>query len=144
MPLQNFGSILNFAEELETQDREFYGLAAGNPACGEYRPLFAELEADAARNAREVQRIRRENVTEMILEPVQDFSRGSFCEACEDAAGMGAAEALETATRLEARADRYYAEAAEKLKTLTEVARALRTLGKSRKAHIAKLLNAKR
>ena len=144
MPLQNFGSILNFAEELETQDREFYALAAANAVCGEYRPLFAELEADAARNAREVQRIRLENVTEMILEPVQDFSRASFCEACEGAAGMSAAEALEAATRLEARADRYYSEAAEKLKTLTEVARALRTLGKSRKAHIAKLLNAKR
>jgi hypothetical protein len=57
---------------------------------------------------------------------------------------MRAAEALETATRLEARADRYYGEAAEKLKALTEVARALKTLGKTRKAHIAKLMNAKR
>ena len=86
-----------------------------------------ELEADAARNAREVQRIRRENVTEMILEPVPDFARDSFCEACEGAEAMGPAEMLETATRLEARADRYYVEAAEKLKSLTEVSRALRT-----------------
>ncbi len=144
MPLQNFGSILNFAEELETQDREFYGIAASNPACAELRTLFGQLEADAARNAREVQRIRRENVTEMILEPVRDFTRVSFCEACEGAVGMGPVETLETATRLEARADRYYTEAAEKLKTLTEVSRALRTLGKSRKTHIAKLLEAKR
>jgi len=28
MPLENFGSILNFAEELESQDQEFYEAAA--------------------------------------------------------------------------------------------------------------------
>jgi rubrerythrin len=144
MPLQNFGSILNFAEELEDQDRQFYMIVAANAACAGVRPLFAELEADAARNAREVQRIRRENVTEMILEPVRDFARTAFCEACEGAAAMSPAEALEVATRLEARADRYYSEAAEKLKALSEVSRALRTLGKTRKAHIAKLLKVKR
>ena len=33
MPLTNFGSILNFAEELETQDQAFYELAVKNPAC---------------------------------------------------------------------------------------------------------------
>lgn len=144
MPLQNFGSILNFAEELERQDQQFYAAVVDNPACAAYTQLFSELEADAARNIKEVQRIRRENVTEMILEPVPDFTRVSFCEACEGAAVMSAAEALETATRLEARADRYYAEASEKIKTLTEVSRALKTIGKNRKAHIVKLMNAKR
>jgi ferredoxin-NADP reductase len=144
MPLLNFASILNFAEDLESQDRKFFTMAAANPACAAYRELFAELAADAARNIVTVQRIRSENVTEMILEPVQDFTRDSFCEACEGAAAMSAAEALETATRLEARADRYYSEAAEKMKALTEVARALKALGKNRKAHIARLMNVKR
>jgi rubrerythrin len=144
MPLQNFGSILNFAEELERLDQQFYAVVVENPACAAYQKLFSELEADAARNCKEVQRIRRENVTEMILEPVSDFSRGSFCEACEGAAEMSAAEALESATRLEARTDRYYGEAAEKLKSLTEVSRALKAIGKNRKTHIARLMNAKR
>ena len=31
MPLQNFGSILNFAEELERLDRQFYAAASANP-----------------------------------------------------------------------------------------------------------------
>lgn len=144
MPLQNFGSILNFAEDLERQDQAFYAVAAANPKCEADRALFSELGAEAARNTATVQRIRRENVTEMILESVQDFTRDSFCEACAEAAAMSAAEALETATRLEARADRYYSEAAEKLKALPEVARALRALGKNRKAHIARLMNVKR
>ena len=130
MPLQNFGSILNFAEELERLDRQFYAAAAGNPACGGYKALFAELEAEAARNVTTVQRIRREYVTEMILEPVKDFTRAPYCEACEGAAVQSASEVLATARRLEARAERYYAEAAEKLTALTEVSRALKTLAR--------------
>lgn len=144
MPIQNFGSILNFAEDLERQDQAFYEAAAANPGCASDRALFSELGADAGRNIATVQRIRRENVTEMILESFQGFTRDSFCEVCEEAAAMSAAEALETATRLEARADRYYGEAAEKMIALPEVARALKTLGKNRKAHIAWLMNVKR
>jgi rubrerythrin len=139
MPLQNFGSILNFAEELESQDRQFYEAAAGNPACGAYKTLFGELAAEAGRNVQTVQRIRRENVTEMILEPINDFTRAPFCEACEGAAAQTAADVLATAKRLEARAERYYVEAAEKIKALTEVARALKTLGKIRRNRLAKL-----
>ena len=80
MPLQNFGSILNFAEELERLDQRFYETALTNPACGAYAQLFADLAAEAGKNVKTVQRLRREYVTEMILEPVQDFTRASFCE----------------------------------------------------------------
>jgi hypothetical protein len=139
MPLQNFGSILNFAEELESLDRQFYAAAGGNPACAGHKALFAELESEAARNVTTVQRIRREYVTEMILEPVKDFTRAPFCEACEGAATQAAAAVVATAKRLETRAERYYAEAAEKIKALTEVSRALKALGKIRKARLAKL-----
>jgi rubrerythrin len=139
MPLENFGSVLNFAEEIESQDQAFYDAAAGNPACAAGRVLFAGLSADSAKNVKTIQRIRRENVTEMILEPIRDFTRAPFCEACEGAAVNGAAEVLATARRLEQRAERYYSEAAEKIKALPEVARALKILGKNRKARIAKL-----
>ena len=144
MPLQNFGSILNFAEELETQDQQFYEEAAGNPACAAHKQLFTELAAEAARNVKTVQRIRRENVTEMILEPVKDFTRASFCESSDGKAAMTAAEALRTAERLEVRADIYYSSAAEKIKALAEVSRALKTLGKVRKSRLAKLISATR
>jgi rubrerythrin len=139
MPLQNFGSILNFAEELESQDRQFYETAASNPACTALRALFSELAEGAAKNVKTVQRIRRENVTEMILEPIRDFTRAPFCEVCEGAAVLGAVELLETAKRLEARAERYYTEASAKIKALPEVARALKGLGKQRTTRAARL-----
>ena len=139
MPLENFGSILNFAEELENQDEAFYSAAASNPACTEYKNLFEQFAAEARKNIKTIQRTRRENVTEMILEPIRDFTRAPYCEECEGAAIMEAAEVLSSAKTLEARAERYYTEAAVKIKALPEVSRALKILGKKHTAHIGKL-----
>ena len=139
MPLENFGSILNFAEEIERQDQAFYEAAAGNPACTVFKQVFGDLAAEAARNVKTIQRIRRENVTEMILDPIRDFIRSPFCEACEGAVVLSAVEVLGIARRLEGRAERYYAEASEKIKILSEVSRSLKTLGKIRKARLAKI-----
>jgi rubrerythrin len=139
MPLENFGSILNFAEELELQDLGFYKTLVDNPACAEHKAMFEGFAATIDKNVKIVQRTRRENVTEMILEPIKDFIRAPFCEECVGIDKMNAAEALDAARRLEDRAVRYYTEAAVKIKALPEVARALKLLGRKHSAHIAKL-----
>lgn len=139
MPLENFGSILNFAEQIESEDQAFYEILVNNPACAEHKSVYEGLARDAQKNVKNIQRTRRENVTEMILEPIKDFVRAPFCEECQGADRLSAAEALETAKRLEDRGLRYYTEAAEKIKAQPEVARALKMVGKKRKAHISKL-----
>ena len=139
MPLENFGSILNFAEELELQDLGFYKTVTDNPACADHKDMFAEFAAAINKNVKTVQRTRRENVTEMIQEPIKDFIRAPFCEECGAAGLMTADEALKTARRLEDRAVRYYTEAATKIKALPEVARALKLIGKKHAAHLARL-----
>ncbi len=135
MPLENFGSILNFAEELEKQDRDFFAAAADNPACEPYREIFKQFATDAGKNIKIVLRTRRENVTEMILEPIRDFTRAPYCEECAAVDTMTLDEALATANRLVDRAERYYSEAAVKIKALPEVARALKILAKKHRAH---------
>jgi rubrerythrin len=139
MPLENFGSILNFAEELELQDLGFYKTLVDNPACADHKVVLEAFAAATDKNVKSVQRTRRENVTEMILEPIKDFIRAPFCEECAGADQMDAAEALDAARRLEKRAVRYYTEAAAKIKAQPEVARALKILGKKHAAHLAKL-----
>ena len=139
MPLENFGSVLNFAEELETQDQEFYEAVAANPACSDHKQLFEQFAANAKKNVKTAQRTRRENVTEMILEPIKDFVRAPYCEVCLAAPSMTVEDALASAKRLEARAVRYYTEAAAKIKALPEVARALKLLGKKHNGHREKL-----
>jgi rubrerythrin len=139
MPLTNFGSVLNFAEELEKQDLAFYEAAAANPACQANGDLFKAFIADAQKNVKNVQRTRRENVTEMILEPIEGFTRDPFVTEVPDATGLDAAGTVAAARQLEERAESYYAEAAKKIKALPEVSRALKQVGKKRTAHIKKL-----
>ena len=139
MPLVNFGSILSFAEELEKQDEAFYAAAAANPAFAEKKDLFEQFLKDARNNIKTVQRTRRENVTEMILEKINDFTRAPYCEEVDPASAKDIAEILDSARCLERRAERYYADAAVKLKALSEVARALKMIGKKHTAHLKKL-----
>jgi rubrerythrin len=139
MPLENFGSILNFAEELELQDLGFYRTVAESPACADHKDMFAEFAEAIDKNVKAVQRARRENVTEMILEPIKGFIRAPFCEECQGADAMDAAQAMDAARRLEDRAVRYYTEAATRIKALPEVGRALKLIGKKHAAHLAKL-----
>ena len=97
MPLISFGSILSFAEELEKQDEAFYAAAAANPAFAELKDLFEQFLKDTRKNIKNVQRTRRENVTEMILEPVNVFTRAPFCQAIYPAESKTGAVILDAA-----------------------------------------------
>ncbi len=140
MPLTNFGAILNFAETLEKDDQQFYRQACEHPAAGTLGDLLADLAAEGKKNIALVQRTRRENVTEMILEPIQDFRRDSYQVSVDNLADIEQASALlEAAAALEHRALRYYMDAAEKIRALPEVARALKTLAKKRTKRIVRI-----
>ncbi len=139
MPLINFGSILNFAEEIEYQDRQYYKSAAANPSSADHKSLFEQFADDLAKNIKTIQRTRRENVTEMILEGIQGLTREPFLLSCEAADLVTADELLNAARQLETRAIRYYSEAGEKLKALPEVARALKQLAKKHRAHLDRI-----
>lgn len=139
MPLINFGSIMGFAEELEKQDEAFYAAAAANPAFAEDKDLFEQFLKDARKNIKNVQRVRRENVTEMILEKINDFTRTPYCEEVDPTDAKDISEILESARCLENRAVRYYTDAAVKMKALSEVSHALKTIGKKHTAHLKKL-----
>ncbi len=139
MPLINFGSILNFAEEIESKDAVFYSSAVKNQACSEYKDIFLQFEKDAKKNIKTAQRTRRENVTEMILEPIKDFTRAPFIIKIPDPEALSAPDLIAAARSLEERAESYYQQAALKIKAQPEVARALKMIGKKRTAHINKL-----
>jgi len=139
MPLTNFGAVLNFAEAIEREDMEFYGHVVQHPHVGPRADLFTSLAGEGKKHVALVQRTRRENVTEMILEPIQGLSRDSYQIVLGDLARMDGQAILEAAFALENRAIRYYNSAAEKIRALPEVARALKTLAKKRTQRLARL-----
>jgi rubrerythrin len=137
--LESFGAILTFSAELEAEDRAFYESAAENPACSGEKALFESFSRESAKNEKTALRVRRENVTEMILEPIKDFTSEAF-ESDRSRAGEGdRPDVIAQARDLETKALSFYQEASDRIKALPEVSRALKSLAKKRKARIGKL-----
>ncbi|WP_028584856.1 hypothetical protein [Desulfogranum mediterraneum] len=130
MVLTSFGSILGFAEELEKQHQEYCLQAAVNPGCDQYHALFTGLARGAKKRVAEVQRIRRENVSEMVLAGVEGLRREAFFLEPADGSALAAEEVISTALALTDRSIGYYQQAAAQLKDQADVSRALKTLAK--------------
>jgi hypothetical protein len=92
--------------------------------------VFGSLAKNSHKRVKEIERTRRENVTEMILENLEGLTKTPFLRdpgAIED---MAREEIATVALDLLNRSIQYYEEAGPKLKRLTEVARALKGLVK--------------
>jgi len=134
MPLKNFGSILNFAAELEAADHEYYRTAAANTTDARHKAIFEELATEKKKDEKLMLRTCRESVCEMILEPIVDFTREPFLSNREGAETMTWNQLLERALQLEDKAVAFYTQAAEKIRALPEVSRALARTGARRAA----------
>lgn len=134
MPLKNFGSILNFAAELEAADHAFYKAAAANPAAAELKLLLEELGDEKLKNQKLMLRTCRESVCEMILEPIVDFTREPFMCDRAGAETIPREQLLSKAVQIEANGEKFHIMAAEKIRALPEVSRALTRTAKRRAA----------
>ncbi len=139
MPITSFGGLLNFAQEMEQQDRAFYLAVAANPEMKDLSDLFQEFARDGKKNIDHILRTRRENVTEMILEPISDFFREPYLLETGEDKTMDRSQILAYSQKMEARATAYYTQGAIKIKALPEVSLALKQAGKKRIAHTKKL-----
>lgn len=141
MSLKNFGGVLEYAIELEKNDADFFRKAAENPDCSELQELLERFEREDRKNVKALTRARQENVTEMILEPVQGLDEQDYLGERPDPASMSRADVLDAVGRLEDNAQRFYLEAAERIKSLSDVGRTFQRLAKKRKARSENLKN---
>jgi hypothetical protein len=91
--LNSFGSVLSFAIEMEGALRDYY-LATGHDA----------LSAEAVKRREKLERVRRENVVEITLEPIDGLNAADY--SLNFSAGTAAVEAS---------AARFYLDAAPKI-----------------------------
>jgi hypothetical protein len=109
--LNSFGSIMTYAIELETRLRDYYN-AAGNE----------ERAKESDKRRVNLERARRENVTEIKLEPIEGLHEDNYALKLDDvsAAGQKAAEQV---------AGRFYTDTAPKI-NVREAQRALERCAK--------------
>lgn len=109
--LNTFGAILSFAIALEAQLRDYYQ-AAGDAA--------RAAESDKRRS--NLERVRRENVTEIKLEAIEGLDAADYAPDLSDTSPAGQAAAAQTAAR-------FYRDVAPRI-NVREAQRALERAGK--------------
>lgn len=104
--LNTFGAILTYAIDLETRLRDYYQSAGASARA-----------ADADKRRANLERVRRENVTEIKLEPIEGLDEADYTLRLDDSSAAGQ-QAIETTVA------RFFADVAPKL-NVREAQRAL-------------------
>lgn len=103
--LNAFGAILTYAIDMEGQIADYY------------RPFDSARAADAGKRQSNLERVRRENVTEIKLEPIEGLDENDYALNLADTSAAGQ-------RAVEATAARFYADCSPKL-NVREAQRAL-------------------
>ena len=69
---------MKYALEIEAEVCELYKALAERSKDAESKQLFKDLDTRGQKRIKTLQRVRRENVTEMILEPIEGLDSDSF------------------------------------------------------------------
>ncbi len=78
LDLGTFGAVMKFALDLETKSLGFYESALNLITGEEIKGSFLSLKEGCLNRIKTLERIRRENVTEMILEPIKGLDSNSY------------------------------------------------------------------
>ncbi len=113
--LNTFGAIMTHAIELEAHLRDYYQAAGAS-----------DLAAASDKRRSTLERVRRENVTEIKLEPIDGLDEANYAINWDDTSAAGQQAAAATAVR-------YYTDTAPKL-NVREAQRALERCAKQHRA----------
>jgi rubrerythrin len=127
MELNTFGAVMGFAVDYDQRASEWYSNAAALAQGAQLKAKLQELGEVRAKRKKLMERVRRENVTEMILEPISGLDSAAF--EVSTALPTKDAEILSAAKVREASAERFYAAASAKL-SIPEVSRIFKKIAR--------------
>jgi hypothetical protein len=138
MGLTTFGAIMGFAAEMAGKTEEVYKTFVSKAKTQALREVLQGLVEEEGKNHALMVKTRRENVTEMILEPVTGLQQEDYeidlkaPEAPEDAS------LLKAVLMIEERQKKFFRDASSKV-PLPEVARIFRKVAQKKEENLGKL-----
>lgn len=136
MQLGTFGAILKYAIEIEGSASSFYDqLAKVAPEAA--KANISEMANASRRNKQTLEKTRRMEMQEMILEAITGIDTSNYDVKLEAASAFEAGVAQ--AQEMERRASAFYADASKKLGFLPNAGRTMEKTGKERAARIEKI-----
>jgi rubrerythrin len=142
MELRTFGVALKFAMDLEAIASAFYETAVVITTSQDLKGLFETLLLRGQKRINLLLRVRRENTTEMILEPISGLDGDQYRPKTEIPKGAGDAALSRLAEALELLVHDFYKDAAEKISFLSEPASVFERLADENAENANRLKNA--
>ena len=128
MDLGTFGAVMKFALQLEMDSHTFYESAIDGLTNDEIRTTFESLMQRTTKRHDLLERVRRENVTEMILEPISGLEIDEYIVVTECKSDIDDRERCELAIANEEKNQKFYVDAGAKIEFLIKAADAFERL----------------
>lgn len=128
LELRTFGAILRFALELEAAVMTFYKSGSGHSTSPKLKQLANGFIQRADKRVGLLMQLRRENTTEMLLEPITGLDSERFLPQTELPKAAGDLAMVKLAVAIEEKAQAFYTAAALKASFLSEAAGAFERL----------------
>jgi len=140
MALTTFGAVMGFAAEILRRTGEFYQVAVKKTQSPPLREVLQSLLVEEGKNQSLMEKTRRENVTEMILEPISGLAQEDYEMIAEVPDQPADSDLLRIALTLEEQERKFFADASAKI-PLPEVARTFRKMAQKKDSNLIKLRN---
>ncbi len=138
MSLTTFGAIMGFAAEITGQSGEIYKTLAQKAKDPTLREVLQVLSAEEGKSHSLMEKTRRENVTEMILEPITGLHQEDYGIDLKVVDPMEDVDLLRAALILEEREKKFFGDVSIKV-PLPEVARIFRKMALKKQENLEKL-----
>jgi hypothetical protein len=138
MSLTTFGAIMGFAAAIVGKSADLYALAIEKAQEPVLKETLQLLLAEEKKNHALMEQARRENVTEMILEPVSGLRREDYEIDRSLSVDARDGDFLKMAFMLEEKEEKFFHEASGKI-SLPEVARIFRKIAQKKEKNLMKL-----
>jgi hypothetical protein len=123
--------VLRFTLQLEDRTAQFYRNLAADSKVTQAKELFARFVENSDRRKKELERTARESVDHSLLEPVSGIFEETYVYI-PDSSGTPVADAVTSAKKLEEEMQKFYTEAGDKIKFVSNVSRLYRRYAQDR------------
>jgi hypothetical protein len=138
MALTTFGAIMGFAGEITGQTADAYKTMIQKAKDPGLRDILQTLSVEGGKSHSLMEKTRRENVTEMILEPITGLQQEDYEIDIKVTDQMGDADLLKAALAFEEREKKFFNDVSIKV-PFPEVARIFRKLTQKKLENLEKL-----
>ena len=139
MELTTFSMVMRYTLQLEDQTAQFYRNLAANNTLTQAKDLFTKFASDSDRRKKDLERTARESVDHSLLEPVSGLLEETYTLNTAIPNGANTPAVIAAAKALEEKMTKFYAEAGEKIKFISNVSRLYRRYSQDRQKALTAL-----